>query len=80
MNHTSAILAALVTVFAADFLGKEFNFEPRPGSFIVLAGFGFVVAVIGHLTASKTIIVTGIALVFAGVLFAPLALYLGGRG
>jgi hypothetical protein len=37
-------------------------------------------AVIGHLTASKTIIVTGIVLVFAGVLFVPLALYLSGRG
>ncbi len=80
MNHTSAILIAVLTVFAADFLGKEFNFEPKPGSFIVLSGFGFVVAVIGHLTASKTIIVSGIGLVFAGVLFAPLALYLSGRG
>jgi hypothetical protein len=36
--------------------------------------------VIGHLTASKTIIVTGITLVFAGVLLVPLALYLSGRG
>jgi hypothetical protein len=38
------------------------------------------VAVIGHLTTSKTIIVTGILMVFAGVLFVPLALYLSGRG
>jgi hypothetical protein len=36
--------------------------------------------VIGHLTTSKTIVVTGIALVFAGVLLVPLALYLSGRG
>ncbi len=73
-------MATLAAVFAENFLGKEFDFQPKPGSFIVLAGFGFVVAVIGHLTASKTIIVTGIALVFAGVLFVPLALYLSGRG
>jgi len=73
-------LLALAVVFAENFLGKEFKFEPRPGPFIALAVFGFVTAVIGHLTASKTIIVTGIALVFAGILFAPLALYLSGRG
>jgi hypothetical protein len=73
-------LSALITVLADNFLGKEFNFEPRPGPFIALAVFGFVTAVVGHLTASKTIIVTGIALVFAGVLFVPLAVYLSGRG
>ena len=67
-------------VFAAKFLGKEFEFEPRPGPFIALAVIGFVTAVIGHLTATKAIIVTGIALVFAGIIFAPLALYLSGRG
>jgi hypothetical protein len=74
------LLALAAILFADDFLGKEFKFEPRPGPFIALAVFGFVVAVIGHLTASKTIVVTGIALVFAGVLLVPLALYLSGRG
>jgi hypothetical protein len=73
-------LLAFVTLFAENFLGKEFKFEPRPGPFIALAVIGFVTAVIGHLTASKTIIVTGIAMVFGGVLFVPLALYLSGRG
>ena len=67
---------ALAAVIAASFLGEEFEFEPRPGPFIALAFIGFVIGVIGHLTASKTIIVTGIALVFAGVFFAPLAAYL----
>ena len=71
---------ALATVTAAKFLGKEFEFEPRPGPFIALAAIGFVIGVIGHLTASKTIIVTGIALVFAAIFFAPLAAYLAGRG
>jgi hypothetical protein len=73
-------LLSLAVVFAANFLGKDFKFEPRPGPFIALAAFGFVTAVVGHLTASKTIIVLGIGLVFAGVLFVPLALYLSGRG
>src|SRR3954471_8293479 len=80
LKDTSATLLALVTVFADSFLGKDFKFEPRPGPFIALAVIGFVLSVIGHLTASKTIIVTGIAMVFGGVLFVPLALYLSGRG
>jgi hypothetical protein len=73
-------LLVSIALLAENFLGKEFEFEPRPGPFIVLAAIGFVTAVIGHLTASKTIIVTGIALVFAGIIFAPLALYLSGKG
>ena len=73
-------MRALAIVFAENFLGKEFDFQPRPGPFIALAVIGFVTAVIGHLTASKTIIVIGIVLVFAGVLFVPLALYLSGHG
>ena len=73
-------MSDLIAVLAEDFLGKEFHFEPRPGPFIALAFLGFVTSVVGHLTASKTIIVTGIAMVFAAVLFAPLALYLSGRG
>ena len=67
-------------LLATKFLGKEIEFEPRPGPFIALAFVGFVVGVFGHLVQSKTIIVTGIALVFAGVLFAPLAAYLAQRG
>jgi hypothetical protein len=73
-------LLSFAAVLAAKFLGKEFEFEPRPGPFIALTVVGFVIAVLGHLTASKTIIVTGITLVFDGVLFVPLALYLSGRG
>jgi hypothetical protein len=71
---------ALALVIAEDFLGKEFEFEPRPGPFIALAVIGFVMAVIGHIVQIKGIIVTGIALVFAGIFFAPLALYLAQRG
>ena len=73
-------MATLAFVFAENFLGKEFDFAPRIGPFIALAVIGFVTAVIGHITQTKTIVVTGIALVFAAVLFAPLVLYLSGRG
>jgi hypothetical protein len=73
-------LLTIAALLADNFLGKDFKFEPRPGPFIALGVIGFVIGVIGHLTASKTIVVTGIALVFAAVLFVPLALYLSGRG
>jgi sulfite exporter TauE/SafE len=73
-------LVALAAVFADTFLGKDFAFQPRLGPFIALAVVGFVIAVIGHITQIKGIVVTGIALVFAAVLFVPLALYLSGRG
>jgi hypothetical protein len=73
-------LTALAAVFADNFLGKDFTFQPRLGPFIALAVIGFVLAVIGHITQIKGLVVTGIGLVFAAVLFVPLALYLSGRG
>ena len=73
-------MALLAALFAENFLGKEFHFAPRAGPFIALGFLGFITAVVGHLTASKTIVLTGIFLVFAAVLFAPLVLYLSGRG
>lgn len=71
-------MTALAAVLAVKFLDKEIEFEPRPGPFFALAFAGFVIGVIGHLTSSKTIVVTGIMLVFAGLIFAPLAAYLSG--
>ena len=73
-------MPTLIAVLATKFLGKEIEFEPSPGPFIALAFVGFVVGCLGHLMQSKTVIVTGIMLVFAGVLFAPLAAYLAQRG
>jgi sulfite exporter TauE/SafE len=67
-------------VFADNFLGKDFQFQPRLGPFIALAVIGFVIGVVGHITQTKTMVVVGIAMVFAAVLFVPLALYLSGRG
>lgn len=73
-------MATLAAVLADNFLGKDFEFQPRIGPFIALAVIGFVVAVVGHITQVKRLIVTGIVLVFAAVLFVPLVLYLSGRG
>jgi hypothetical protein len=73
-------LTALAVVFADNFLGKDFEFAPRLGPFIALAVIGFVIAVIGHITQTRLMIVVGIGMVFLAVLFVPLALYLSGRG
>lgn len=71
-------MATLAAVFAENFLGKEFEFQPRIGPFIALAVIGFVVAVVGHITQIKQLVVTGLVLVFAAVLLVPLVLYLSG--
>ena len=72
-------MTTLAAVIADNFLGKDFEFQPRIGPFIALAVIGFVIGVIGHLTQVKQLIVTGIVLVFAAVLFVPLVLYLSGH-
>lgn len=76
------MLAALVLVFAEpnNFLGKEFEFAPRLGPFLALAFFGFVMGVLGHLFNSKTMVVTGIVIVFLAIIALPIVLFLSGRG
>ncbi len=54
-------------------------FAPGPGSYIALMGFGFVLAVIGHLARSKTLIATGIAIIFAAIILVPVGVYLTTR-
>jgi hypothetical protein len=73
-------LTALAAVFAANFLGKDFEFAPRLGPFIALAVIGFVIAVLGHIMQTRLMIVVGIGMLFLAVLFVPLAVYLSGRG
>ena len=73
-------MLAFAIVFADDFLGKDFKFEPGIGPFIALGVVGFVAAVLGHIYQSKTVVIAGIVMVFAAVLILPLGLYLAGRG
>jgi hypothetical protein len=51
-------------------------FDPSPVPFIVLMGVGFFVGTVGHVYKSKTLIATGIGLIFMATLGLPLALYL----
>ena len=54
-------------------------FDPSPVPFIVLMAGGFLLGAIGHLYKSKTLIITGIGLIFMATLGLPLGLYLSDR-
>ena len=54
-------------------------FDPSPVPFIVLMAAGFLIGGLGHLYESKTLIITGIGLIFMATLGLPLGLYLSDR-
>jgi hypothetical protein len=54
-------------------------FDPSPVPFVVLMAAGFVLGGVGHLYQSKTLIATGIGLIFMATLGLPLAIYLSDR-
>lgn len=51
-------------------------FDPSPIPFIALMGAGFVVGAAGHLYGSRTLVGTGIAMIFLATLLLPLLIYL----
>ncbi len=59
-------------------LDKERLFDNWRAPLIALAIGGFALGVIGHLFQSRTMIVTGILLVFLAVLIFPIVLYVRG--
>ena len=54
-------------------------FAPSPTPFVVLMAVGFLVGATGHVYKSKTLIATGIGLIFMATLGLPLGLYLTDR-
>ena len=54
-------------------------FDPSPVPFVVLMALGFVLGGVGHLYESKTLIATGIGLIFLATLGLPLGIYLSDR-
>ena len=52
--------------------GGDFQVSPTP--FIMLLGLGFLVAAFGHLVRSRTIITTGVLMIFLATVAIPLAL------
>ena len=59
-------------------LPRNFDFSPDPGPYIALFGLGFVVAVIGHIASSKTLIAAGLLMILLSTVLLPLGIYLGG--
>jgi hypothetical protein len=43
-----------------------------PKRYLILLGIGFVIAVLGHLTRTKTLIAVGLALIFMATFALPL--------
>jgi len=50
------------------------DFEISPSFFIALLGLGFVIGTFGHIVKSRTLVATGVILVFAATVFIPIAL------
>ncbi|MGZ5359880.1 MAG: hypothetical protein ACXWF9_12990 [Solirubrobacterales bacterium] len=54
-------------------------FDPSPAPFVVLMAVGFLVGAVGHVYKSKTLIATGIGLIFMATLGLPLGIYRSDR-
>ena len=54
-------------------------FDPSPAPFVVLMAVGFIIGAIGHLYDSKTMVATGIGMIFLATLGLPLGIYLSNR-
>ena len=54
-------------------------FAPSPTPFVVMMAVGFIVGAVGHLYENKTMIATGIGLIFLATLGLPLGIYLSDR-
>jgi hypothetical protein len=50
------------------------DFEISPSFFIALLILGFVIGTVGHIIKSRTLVATGVILVFAATVFIPIAL------
>jgi hypothetical protein len=54
-------------------------FDPSPAPFIVLMALGFLIGTAGHVYKSKTMVATGIGMIFMATLALPLGIYLSER-
>jgi CHASE2 domain-containing sensor protein len=51
-----------------------------PKRYLILLAVGFVIAVLGHLTRTKTLIAVGLALIFLATLILPLYFHFSNPG
>ena len=69
----------MLALLLADILPlpRNFEFSPDPGPYIALFGLGFMVAVVGHIASSKTLVLTGLLMILLSTVLLPVAVYLG---
>ena len=53
----------------------EGGFRVSPTLFIVIFGLGFMIAIVGHVVKSRTLVAIGILMVFVATVFVPIALH-----
>ena len=71
------MLAALVLVIAQflpdDGPGQSGDFRVSPTFFLVLLGLGFLIGTVGHIVKSRTLVASGVLLIFAATILLPIA-------
>ena len=70
----------MLGLLLADILpiDRNFEFSPDPGPYLTLFGVGFLVAIVGHVAQSRTVIAVGLSMIVLSTVLLPLATYLGG--
>ena len=76
VNDTSRVLSALLAQFLDPSRGPEQSgdFRVSPTFFLVLVIGGFVVGTFGHIIKSKTLVISGVVMIFCGTVLLPLGL------
>ncbi|MEX2253295.1 MAG: hypothetical protein WD649_04015 [Thermoleophilaceae bacterium] len=67
------LLAQMLLAQGGDLPEQTGDFSVSPTYFIVLLGVGFLIGTAGHLFKSRTMIATGVLLIFLATLALPLA-------
>jgi len=70
----------MLALLLADVLPipRNFEFSPDPGPYIAIFGIGFMIAVLGHIAQSKTLIAAGLLMIIGSTVLLPLGFYFGG--
>jgi hypothetical protein len=81
VKDTFAPVAALLALLAqTDFLDpgggpdQSGDFRVSPGVFVALFGLGFLIAIVGHVVKSRTLVAIGVGLVFLSTVLVPILL------
>lgn len=70
----------MLALLLADVLPipRNFDFSPDPAPYLIVFGAGFVIAVLGHIASSKTLIAAGLLMIMLATVLLPIGIYLAG--